>query len=91
MLKYVRLRHDTEHDIFVFTVPPLSHANLATAHASFGYRPIAAGFVSFDADGTARTHGESTSLKLKPFPDDALRIGTAYRVTAGQVAALQPA
>jgi hypothetical protein len=91
MLKYVRLSHPTEHNIFVFTVPPLSHANLANALVSFGYRPISAGFVRFDTDGTAHVEGESTSLRLKPDLSDAGLIGAYYRNTTSGVPAPVPA
>lgn len=84
MLKYVRLSHPTELPVIVFCQPPLSHADLANAFAALGYTPKSAGLVSIDADGTARTHGESTSLNLKPDMSDALRIGSAYRFTSEQ-------
>jgi hypothetical protein len=82
MLKYVRFLHATEGEVIAFTFAPLSHRDLAVAMRSQGYQPASAGFVSFDADGTARVTGESVSLRLKPDLGDAGRIGTAYRATA---------
>lgn len=89
MLKFVRLSHPNEADIFVFTVAPLSHANLANAHRVFGYVPASAGFVNF-IDGAAVTSGESISLNLKPDMSDARLIGAHYRAQAA-TAPLSPA
>lgn len=82
MLKYVRFLHATEGEVFAFTFAPFKHSDLAGAFRSQGYHPASAGFVSFDQDGTAHTHGESVSLRLKPDMGDAGRIGVAYRTTA---------
>lgn len=81
MLKYVRLYHPTQHELFVFTVPPLSHAKLAERHAVDGYKPVSAGFVQFGPAGLITTLGDSTSLNLKPMPDDAQRIYLLYAHT----------
>lgn len=82
MLKYVRFLHATEGECIAFTFAPLSHNDLAIAMRSRGYHAASAGFVSFDADGTARVSGESESLRLKPDLGDAGRIGIAYRACA---------
>ncbi|MDF3059396.1 MAG: hypothetical protein K0R17_3611 [Rariglobus sp.] len=81
MLKYVRLYHPTEFEIFVFTGATLSHEKLAKAYAADGYTPISAGFVQFGPAGLFTTLGESVSLKLKPMPDDAQRIYLDYAHT----------
>lgn len=78
MLKYVRLYHPTEHEIFLFTLPPLSHAKLAERQAVDGYKPVSAGFVEFGPAGNITTHGRSDSLNLGPMPDDANRIYLLY-------------
>ena len=78
MLKYIRFAHSTEGSAFGFTLPPLSHSNLAQMFSVMGYKPVSAGFVDFAADGTVTTHGESVSLKMKPLEDDAARIRAGY-------------
>lgn len=85
MLKYVRFTHPTEGEVFAFTVPPISHANLANSMRPFGYQPVSAGFVHFGPAAGITTHGRSESLKLGPQTDDALMISGLYDIVGKQV------
>jgi hypothetical protein len=78
MLKYVRFHHETEHEVFILTLPPLKLSTLADIMRRAGYTPMSAGFVNFGPAGQVTTHGESVSLGLKPMPDDAQRIYLLY-------------
>ena len=81
-LKYVVIRERNGTERYFFCLPPTTHYELADTFAkATGGRVVSAGFVTL-LGATARTLGESESLKLKPRDEDARVISAMYRVTA---------
>lgn len=65
-----------------FCMAPVTHRELAAKwRRDDSRRVVSAGYCRFLADGKVETLGESTSLGLKPAPDDARLIEAYYRST----------
>lgn len=79
-MKYVMIQRPGDAVFPIIGCAPLSHAELLAA-AGPGARAVSAGFVRFGADRTVTTHGESTSLNLKPDMLDAAMIAAHHAAT----------
>ena len=89
-MKYLIAQRREEPEFIVLCAGHLSHADLAQILRADGFAILSAGFVRFEPDGSATTHGESVSLKLAPRSRDAEIIATFARVTLGGIGVSMP-
>jgi len=83
-MKYVFLAREDGKGIerLLCCCAPVTHGEMAEAHAKEGYKPVSAGFFKVKPDGSVETFGSSSSLKIGPRPNDANRI---YHLTQATI------
>ncbi|HZZ20290.1 MAG TPA: hypothetical protein VFE25_13015 [Opitutaceae bacterium] len=88
-LKYVVLAEQGCMDLIVFCVPPMTHKELAIAHATPTRKVVGAGYVTFQGRD-AYAFGSSSTLDAVPRERDSRLLTALYRVTANMNRPPQP-